>query len=180
MKLISLNVGRPRTIVYNETSITTGIFKEPVADRVMLRKLNIDGDQQADLRVHGGVDKAVYGYPSEHYPFWQKLYPELSLSWGAFGENLTTEGMLEADLRIGDIFAIGASILQVTKPRTPCFKLAAKFKDDGILKRFMESRRPGFYFRVLQEGEIGAGDPIALMERDSTGPTISDKFLEYF
>lgn len=165
MKLISVNVGLPREIIWKKRAVTTGIFKQSVAGRVLVRPHNLDGDRQADLRVHGGPEKAVYAYPSEHYEFWGAELPEADLPPGAFGENLTTAGLTEDDVFIGDRFRIGSSVLMVTQPRQPCFKLAAKFRRDDIIKRFLDSGRSGFYLAVIEAGEVGAGDVIELLSR---------------
>jgi MOSC domain-containing protein YiiM len=174
MKLISLNISRPQLIVYNGETISTGIFKKPVSSAVMLRTLNLDGDRQADLSVHGGPYKAVYGYPSEHYKYWQKELLKNDLPWGAFGENLTTEGLSEDDLHIGDRFRIGGSLLMVRQVRMPCYKLAAKFQRDDMVDRFLLSQRSGFYFSVEQEGEVQQGDSIELISRNEDGITIGE------
>src|SRR4030095_14335060 len=166
MKLISVNVGGPRDVIWKGRSVTTSIFKAPVAGRVKLRTLNLDGDRQSDLTVHGGVHKAVYVYPSEHYVYWRREFPEFELPWGMFGENLTIEGLFEDELNIGDQVRIGTAELAVTQPRLPCYKLGVKFGRDDIIKRFLESRRTGFYFAVLQEGDVGAGGSIELRGRD--------------
>jgi len=174
MKLISVSVGLPREVIWKGRTVTTGIFKEPVEGRVMVRKLNLDGDRQADLSVHGGPDKAVYGYPAEHYDYWLHELPDMKLPWGMFGENLTTEGLLEEFVNIGDRFRIGSSVLMATQPRMPCYKLQVKFGRDDIVKRFLRSGRPGFYFSVLTEGEVSAGDEIELISRDEKNVTIAD------
>jgi len=174
MKLLSVNVSLPRTVHWKGHEVTTGIFKEPVAGPVMLRRLDLDGDQQADLSVHGGPDKAVYAYPSEHYPFWKKELPEMELPWGMFGENFTTEGLNEENTHIGDHFRIGGAVAAVTQPRTPCYKLGIKFGRDDILKRFLDSKRSGFYLAVLEEGPVQAGDPIERIHLDENGVTIAD------
>jgi MOSC domain-containing protein YiiM len=174
MKLISVNVGLPREVDWKGQKVTTGIFKDPIAGRVRLRTLNLDGDRQADLTVHGGEDKAVYAYPVEHYEFWRGELPEMTLPFGMFGENLTTEGLSEAGLNIGDTLRIGSSHIQVTQPRMPCYKLGLKFGRDDILKRFLDSGRTGFYFRVVKEGEVGAGDEIELIGRDRNNVTVAD------
>jgi MOSC domain-containing protein YiiM len=174
VKIASLNVARPRLVVYKGKTINTGIFKQPVSGPVQLRTLNLDGDRQADLTVHGGPNKAVYGYPSEHYPFWQEELPGVDLPWGMFGENFTTVGMAEDDLHVGDRFQIGSSIVMVRQPRTPCFKLAAKFQRDDILERFLLSGRSGFYFSVEQEGSVAEGDDFQLLKRNRDGVTISE------
>ena len=173
-KLISVNVGLPRVVMSYGDPVSTGIFKEPVSGRVMLRTLNLDGDGQADLSVHGGPSKAVYVYPSEHYDYWKKELPQMQLSWGMFGENFTTTGLFESGLNIGDKFRVGSAVVLVTEPRMPCYKLAIKFGRPDIAKRFLESQRTGFYFGVLQEGEVGLGDPIELIEKSERSVRVSD------
>ena len=177
MKLLSLNVARPRLTVYQSRTINTGIFKLPVSGPVPLRTLNLDGDRQADLSVHGGLFKAVYGYPSEHYPFWRAELPGMELPWGMFGENLTTEGLFEADLHIGDRVQVGSATLVVRQPRMPCYKLAAKFQRDDILERFLQSGRSGFYFSVEQEGAVQTGDSFEFLTRQPEGITIAEMNL---
>jgi len=174
MKLVSLNVARPRLIVYQGKTINTGIFKEPVAGPVQLRTLNLDGDRQADLTVHGGPNKAVYGYPSEHYPFWRRELPGVNLPWGMFGENFTTSGLAEDELHVGDRFQIGSAIVMVRQPRMPCYKLAAKFRRDDMLERFLVSGRSGFYFSVEQEGSVAVDDEFQLLKRNDPGITIAE------
>ena len=172
--MISLNVARPRLAVYKGATINTGIFKKPVFGRVALSTLNLDGDKQADLSVHGGPYKAVYAYPSEHYEFWRKELPGMDLPWGMFGENFTTEGLAESDLHVGDLFRIGSAVVMVRQPRMPCYKLAAKFQLDNIIERFLRSALSGFYFSVEQEGEVGAGDSIELLSQNQSGITIAE------
>ncbi len=174
MKIVSVNVGRPRLVVWQERSVSTGIYKEPVQGRVMLRTLNLDGDRQADLSVHGGITKAVYVYPSEHYAFWKDEFPGMSLPWGMFGENFSVEGMKESEINIGDTFRIGEAELMVTEPRMPCYKLGVKFRRSDIIKRFLVSGRTGFYFSVLKEGMIGAGDSIESVSRDLNNVSVAD------
>lgn len=165
MKLISVNVSEPKPIEYRGKTIHTGIFKRPVSGSVMLREMNIDGDGQGDLKVHGGTYKAIYGYPIEHYSHWKQVLKRDDLTFGQFGENLTVEGMLEEEVHIGDVFQIGSDVkLQITQPRVPCFKLGYKMGMPEFPKQFLESRRVGFYFRVLEEGEITAGDTISQVE----------------
>lgn len=166
MRVISVNVGLPREVVWKGRTVSTGIFKEPVAGRVAVRKLNLDGDRQADLSVHGGPDKAIYVYPSEHYQYWREEFPEMELPWGMFGENLTIEGLLEQDVHIGDLFQIGSAKVIATQPRLPCYKLGIKFKRDDILKRFLASGRSGFYLSVLEEGDVAGGDSITLLKAE--------------
>ncbi len=172
MKLVSVNVGLPREVEANGKRVLTGIFKQPVAGRVAVRRLNLEGDRQADLSVHGGPDKAVYAYPAEHYEFWRRELPEMELPFGMFGENLTVEGLREDEVNIGDGFAIGSAEFQVTQPRLPCSKLGIKFGRADMVKRFLRSRRTGFYLRVLKEGEVGAGDAIELLRRDPGNVTV--------
>jgi len=160
--------------MHNGEPISTGIFKEPVARRVMVRTLNLDGDRQADLSVHGGRDKAVYAYPSEHYDFWRRELPEMELSWGMFGENLTTTGLLETETNIGDRFKIGSAEVMVTQPRMPCYKLGIRFGRVDIIKRFMVSEHSGFYLSVLKEGEVGVGDEVELIEKSSSSVRVVD------
>ena len=179
MKLISLNVGFPRQVTFRGELVTTGIFKEPIHHRTKLRKLNLDGDKQADLTVHGGLDKAVYSYPAEHYGYWQKELPGMYLSWGMFGENFTTEGLFEDNVNIGDQFQIGTAIVIATQPRMPCYKLGVKFGRMDIVKRFLASGLTGIYFKVLQEGEVGAGDVIKLIRRDDNNVTVKDVIRIY-
>ena len=174
MKLISLNVALPRIVESNGDPVVTGIFKEPVPGPVMLRTLNLDGDRQADLSVHGGPSKAVYGYPSEHYEFWKREFPNMDLPYGMFGENFTTEGMFETGVNVGDRFRVGAAELMVTEPRQPCYKLGIKFGRADIIRKFLQSRRSGFYLAVLKEGEVEAGDEIELISRDQNSIAISD------
>jgi MOSC domain-containing protein YiiM len=173
-KLISVNVGLPRVVISNGETVSTGIFKDPVAGRVMLRTLNLEGDRQADLSVHGGPTKAVYVYPSEHYDYWKRELTDIELPWGMFGENFTTAGLFEGELSIGDKFRIGSAVVMVTEPRMPCYKLGIKFGRSDIVKRFLASERTGFYFAVLQESEVGAGDPIELIEGSKRSVRVSD------
>jgi MOSC domain-containing protein YiiM len=174
MKIVSLNVGLPRLVIRNGEPVSTGIFKEPIAGRVMLRTLNLDGDRQADLSVHGGPEKAAYVYPSEHYAFWKQELPEMEFPYGMFGENFTTTGLLETDIHIGDRFQIGEAEVMVTQPRLPCYKLGLRFGRTDIIKRFLVSERTGFYLSVLKEGEVGAGDEFDLIERNASGVRVVD------
>jgi MOSC domain-containing protein YiiM len=174
MKLISLNVARPQLAVYRDTTISTGIFKKPVSGPISLRTLNLDGDRQADLAVHGGPYKAVYGYPSEHYDFWRQELLGASLPWGMFGENFTTEGLSEVDLHIGDRLQIGTAVIMARQPRIPCYKLAVKFQRTDILARFLRSGRTGFYFSVEQEGTVAAGDSFEFLSREPQAISIAE------
>ncbi len=174
MKILSVNVGMPKEVSWQGKLVRTGIFKEPVKGPVMLRTLNLEGDQQADLTVHGGVTKAVYAYPSEHYGYWRAELPGVDLPWGMFGENFTTEGLLEEAVYIGDRFRIGDTEVMLTEPRMPCYKLGIKFGRPDIIKRFLASRRTGFYFAVVHGGMVGAGDAIKLIGREQQDIRVAD------
>ncbi len=174
-RVVSVNVGVPREVLWNLRKVTTGIFKKPVDGRVWVRNLGLDGDRQADLSVHGGPEKAVYAYPSEHYHYWRKELNR-TLLWGVFGENLTTEGLLEDAVHLGDRLRIGSAAMAVTRPRFPCYKLGIKFGTMDMVRRFQASGRSGFYLSVLEEGEVGAGDAIEMISRDASKPTISEIF----
>jgi MOSC domain-containing protein YiiM len=174
MKILSVNVGLPRKVTWQGKVVTTGIFKEPVNAPVMMRTLNLEGDQQADLTVHGGVNKAVYAYPSEHYGYWRTELPGVDLRWGMFGENFTTEGLLEEVTYIGDRFGIGETEVMVTEPRMPCYKLGIKFGRPDIIKRFLASRRTGFYFAVVREGMVGTSYAIKLIGQEQQDISVAD------
>src|SRR5881296_4428345 len=174
MKLISVNVGLPREITVSDKTVRTSIWKYPVQGRVHVSTLNLDGDQQSDLSVHGGVDKAVYLYPSEHYSYWRTQLPDVELPWGAFGENFTSEGILEDQIKIGDRIRVGSAEFMVTQPRMPCFKLGIRFNRKDMVKRFLESKRSGFYLAVIREGEVGEGDPIQYGDHQQDALTIAD------
>ena len=174
MKLISVNVGLPREITANGETVRTSIWKYPVQGRVHASTLNLDGDQQSDLSVHGGVDKAVYVYPSEHYYYWRTQLPDLELPWGAFGENFTSEGILEDQTKIGDRIRVGSTEFMVTQPRMPCFKLGIRFNRRDMVKRFLESKRSGFYLAVIREGEVQTGEAIEFTEKQEAGVTITE------
>jgi MOSC domain-containing protein YiiM len=179
MKVLSVNVSRPIPLEWEGRVTLTGIFKKPVQGPVRVHSLNLEGDEQADPTVHGGINKAIYAYPSEHYSFWKKRYPKRQFGWGEFGENLTTEGILETNVHVGDRFQIGSAVLVAVQPRLPCYKLAGKFHDRDILLAFTESRRSGIYFAVEQEGELQAGDPIRCVHRDPQQFTIDDAMNLY-
>ncbi len=175
MKLMSVNTGLPREVTWHGRSVTTGIFKEPVHSRVSLRQLNLDGDRQADLSVHGGPYKAVYCYPLAHYEYWKAELPGRELPMGIFGENFTLDGVLdEESVHLGDQFSIGSAEVVVTQPRLPCYKLGIRFEADDMVKRFFVSRRTGFYLAVTREGEVGAGDEMRLISRDPNIVPVSE------
>ncbi len=174
MKLVSLNVGLPREALWHGRIVTTGIYKQPVEGRTALRKLNLDGDRQADLTVHGGEFKAVYCYPLEHYAYWKRELPGVDLPMGVFGENFTAERLLESSVHLGDRFEVGSAEVIVTQPRLPCYKLGVKFQSDDMVRRFLASGRMGFYFAVTREGEVGAGDEIRLVARDANAVPVTE------
>jgi len=173
MKLISVNTGLPREVTWHGRTVTTGIFKQPVGGRVALRKLNLDGDRQADLSVHGGAYKAVYCYPVMHYEYWRKELPGRELQMGSFGENFTLESPVEDSVHLGDQFSVGTAEVLVTQPRLPCYKLGIRFDADDMVKRFFASRRTGYYLAVTREGEVGAGDEMRSIRHDPDGVPVS-------
>lgn len=173
-QVVSVNLGAPRAIHWKGKRSRTCIFKEPVSGTVAVHRLHLEGDRQADLRVHGGPNKAVYVYPAEHYDYWRAELPGQSLALGMFGENLTTKGLLETEIAVGDRLRIGTAEFEVTSQRIPCYKLAAKFGRDDMIQRFLAARRPGFYLKVLQEGALRSGDPIELLDHDENRVTIAD------
>jgi MOSC domain-containing protein YiiM len=172
MTLRSVNVAQPRSIKVGDREVLTGIYKEPVAGRVCVRRHNLEGDAQADLTVHGGEYKAVYAYPFEHYSHWERELGQSGLTPGAFGENLTVSGATEELVCIGDVLRIGTAVLQVTHPRMPCFKLAHKFGRPQFIKEFLLSGRSGYYLRIVEEGELASGDAIEFVRRDPQRVTV--------
>ena len=174
MKLMSLNTGLPREVTWHGTTVTTGIFKQPVSGRIALRTLNLDGDRQADLTVHGGQFKAVYCYPLTHYAWWKKELTGRELPMGAFGENFTLDDFSEESIHLGDRFSIGSAEVVVTQPRLPCYKLGIRFESDDMVKRFFLSRRTGFYLAVLREGEVGEGDQMKPTSQDPNRVPVSE------
>jgi MOSC domain-containing protein YiiM len=177
-KVVSVNIGRERLVPWRGRMVRTGIYKEPVAGRIVVRDDHVEGDTVADLRVHGGWSKAVYAYPAEHYADWKRELPDADLRWGAFGENLTVEGLNEETVAIGDVLRIGTAVLEVTEPRQPCLKLAIKFGRPDIGKRFLQSGRTGFYLAIVSPGDIGAGDAIERVSRTEGNPRVADVVRE--
>ena len=173
-RVLSVNVGLPRDVEWHGRIVRTSIWKGPVEGSIRVTSLNLDGDRQSDLSVHGGREKAVYAYPIEHHEYWKRELPGQDLPWGAFGENFTTEGLLEPDVRIGDRLRIGTAEFQVTQPRMPCFKLGIRFGRDDMVKRFLRSGRCGFYLSVLREGQVARGDEIELGGRGDHDVTVAD------
>ena len=171
---MSVNTGLPREVMWHGRTVRTGIFKEAVEGRVALRTLNLEGDRQADLSVHGGKDKAVYCYPIEHYDYWKKELPGRELPMGMFGENFTTDGLLEESVHLGDRFSVGSAEVVATQPRLPCYKLGVRFQSDDMVRRFLASGRTGFYLAVTREGEVGAGDEIKVISRDDNAVPVSE------
>ena len=171
---MSVNTGLPREVMWHGRTVRTGIFKEAVEGRVAVRTLNLEGDRQADLSVHGGKDKAVYCYPIEHYDYWKKELPGRELPMGMFGENFTTDGLLEESVHLGDRFSVGSAEVVATQPRLPCYKLGVRFQSDDMVRRFLASGRTGFYLAVTREGEVGAGDEIKVISRDDNAVPVSE------
>ena len=180
MKVLSIQVGRPRKVTWRRRMVKTGIYKDPVVGRIMLRRNNLEGDEQADLRVHGGWEKAVYVYPSEHYSFWRSELPGIPLSYGMFGENFTTEGLDEWSVCIGDQYRIGSAVVEVTQPRMPCYKLGVRFGRPDMPQRFHASGRCGFYLAVVKEGEVGAGDVWERLVRPEDTLSVQECYRSYF
>lgn len=174
IRIVSLNVGQPQEVLLGDHAVLTSIFKKPIQGRVAVRRHNLDGDRQADLRVHGGPYKAVYAYASEHFPYWASELPEMDLPWGVFGENLTLAGLTEESAFIGDQFRAGSAVLQITQPRMPCFKLGIRFQRSDMVKRFWHSGRSGIYFAIVEEGELAAGDELELVHRDAESISVAD------
>jgi MOSC domain-containing protein YiiM len=172
--VVSVNVGLPRVVEWKGESVSTAIYKHPVSGRVVVRRLDLDGDRQADLTVHGGPDKAIYAYPVEHYAAWRTELPDADLAVPAFGENLTTSGLLEETVQIGDRYRVGTAELMATQPRTPCYKLGIRFGRPDMVRRFHQSGRSGFYFAVLNEGDVAAGDAITLLQRATHSLSVAD------
>lgn len=179
MKIISLNVGLPRRVPYYDREVMTGIFKSPVDGPRMLYRLNLDGDRQADLEVHGGTNKALYAYASEHYAYWRQQLPEVDFSWGHFGENVTTEGLWEQDALIGDVYRMGQAVVKVTQPRMPCYKLGIRFGREDMVKRFLAGGRSGIYFSVVEQGLVNRGDTIEKISAQTDGISIRDVSRAY-
>ncbi len=165
MKIISTNIGEPKTIEWNGKMVQTGIYKYPVEKPIFLGLEDVENDHVIDRRYHGGIDKACYLYSADHYSYWKKFYPDLEMPWGMFGENLTVEGLHEAEINIGDIFKIGEAVVQATQPRQPCYKLGIRFGDQKMVKQFVDSGFAGVYVRVLEKGFVRTNDEMVLVEK---------------
>lgn len=176
-KIVSINVGVPREVFWNDKPVRTSIFKNPVAGRIVVNRLGLEGDTQSDLTVHGGPEKALYAYPVEHYEYWKRLLEKPMLPYGMFGENLTTQGVLEPHVHVGDRLRIGSAELVVTQPRFPCYKLGIKFGTMEMVKRFQSSGRSGFYLAVAKTGEVCSGDSIELVSQSTSTLTIAEIFM---
>jgi MOSC domain-containing protein YiiM len=180
MRIQALNVSLPKVVVYKGEEVLTGIYKVSTAEPLMVRRLNIDGDEQADLTVHGGVDKAVYAFPAEHYSYYQETLNQDPYEPGQFGENLTTKGMLESDVHIGDRYRVGEVVFEVSQPRSPCYKFAIKMGTTESLSACINSAKTGFYFRVLSEGIVQSGDRIEVDYSNDTAPTVEEVHRLYY
>jgi MOSC domain-containing protein YiiM len=176
MNVVSVNIGEPRTIVWNETEVLTGIFKFPVEGPLYLGNKGVSGDHVLDGRYHGGIDKACYLYSKDHYPYWKGLYPEADWDWGMFGENLTVENLDESILLIGDIYRVGSALVQITQPRQPCYKLGIRLGNHDVVKEFSRSDFPGAYVRILEEGKVNMGDFMKLVETFPGAPSLKKVF----
>lgn len=176
LKVISTNIGRIREVEWHGQKIITGIFKEPVDEPLFLGKLGVNKDEVADLKVHGGSDKACYLYSSDFYPYWKEKFPESNWHWGIFGENLTIDGLDEGEIKIGDIFQLGSAVVQVSQPRLPCYKLGIRFSNPKVVKQFLESPYPGVYLRISKEGNVKTGDRMQLLQTNPSGMTVREVY----
>jgi len=180
MKVLSVNVGERTTIEYKGKLVETGFFKYPVSRLVLARHDGLDGDVQVDRRVHGGPHKAIHAFPSEHYGFYRDLFGSADWTYGHFGENLTTEGLLESDVRIGDRFRIGEALVEVSQPRSPCFRFGARLGSRDAIRTCVDSARTGLYFRVIEEGALKAGDTIDAVGSDKGAMTVEEVHRLYY
>ena len=180
MKIISTNIAKPKTVLWNGKEVTTGIYKKPIKEPIYLEKENVRGDVVSDRNVHGGIYKACYLFSADYYPYWKNLYPDLDWDYGMFGENLTVSGLDETQLCIGDIYKIGTALVQVIQPREPCFKFGIKFGTQQVLKQFIQYGRPGTYVSILEEGHVTLNDKMILAKRSQNGLTIAQLFHLYY
>lgn len=172
MKIISTNIGKPKTFLRNGKKEQTGIYKYPINESLFLGKTDVLKDTVIDRKHHGGEHKACYLFSADHYPYWKKIYPDLKWDWGMFGENLTVMGLDESKIRIGDIYKIGTSLVQVSQPREPCYKLGVRFEDQSILKQYIDYGYPGTYVRILVEGLVRKDDEVELMDQSKNELTV--------
>lgn len=180
MKVLSVNLAQPRTIIFEGRAEQTGIYKSSVDQPIYLDHVDVHHDQVIDRIHHGGVDKACYLYGFNHYPFWQERYPELSFKYGMFGENITIDVLDESKLRIGDQYKIGTAVIQVAQPRQPCHKLGVRFNDQKMVYNFQQGDSPGVYVRVLQPGTVSSGDKLTLINSDDQAPTVLEIYRMLF
>ena len=176
MKIISTNIAEPQTIEWRGQQVKTGIYKHAVDSPILLGREDVENDHVLDRRYHGGADKACYLYSSDHYPFWRSKFPNLNWEWGMFGENLTVSGLNEAEIRIGDQYLIGETVIQVTQPRQPCFKLGVRFGDQSVVDQFWVLPYPGVYVRVLASGKVQSGDKLIQTESNPESLTVAQVF----
>ncbi|CAZ94684.1 MOSC domain-containing protein [Zobellia galactanivorans] len=180
MEIISTNIGRPTTVIWNGKNEQTGIFKSPVEEPLFLGKTDVAKDSVIDRKHHAGINKACFLFSVDHYDYWKKLYPDLEWKWGMFGENLSVSGLDESIVRIGDIYKIGSALVQISQPREPCYKLGIRFNDQGILKKYIDYGYPGTYVRILEEGEVRKGEQFILIEQSTNELTVKDFFQLLF
>ena len=180
MKVISTNIGKAKTVTWNDKQVTTGIFKSPVHEPILLEATDVRHDHVVDRKYHGGVNKACYLYGANHYPFWKALYPDLNWNWGMFGENLTVDLCIEEETFIGSVYEVGTAKVQVVQPRQPCFKLGIRFNDQGVLKQFINETRSGIYLKVLESGQVSMGDEFRLIQEDPAAITVAQLFQAIF
>lgn len=176
MKIISTNLAKPTTFIWNSKEVTTGIYKTPVQEPIFLGNEGVTNDEVSDRNVHGGEFKACYLFSAEQYPYWKKIYPQLHWNWGMFGENLTVSGLDETQIHIGDLYKIGNALVQITQPREPCFKFGLKFGSQDVLKQFIEHGFPGTYIRILEEGYVNTGDTFKLIKKANNSLTTAQFF----
>ncbi|WP_282136270.1 MOSC domain-containing protein [Seonamhaeicola maritimus] len=176
MQIISTNIAKPTTFIWNGKEVTTGIYKVPTNDAIFLGKSDVKGDEVTDRKHHGGEFKACYMFSEVHYIHWKFLYPDLDWSWGMFGENLTVSEMDETEIYIGDIYKVGETLVQVTQPREPCFKFGYKFGSQEVIKQFIDHGFSGTYIRILEEGHVKLGDVFTLVERPENSLTTAQLF----
>lgn len=176
MKIISTNIGKATTFLWNGKEEQTGIFKYPTVEPLFLGKMDVLKDTVIDREHHAGLNKACYLFSADHYPYWKGMYPELNWDWGMFGENLTVKGLNESEMRIGDIYKIGSVVVQVSQPREPCYKLGVRFGNAKILKEFIDHGYSGTYVRILEEGQVKNGDMLSLLEKSNNTLTVKECF----